>query len=289
MNNMKKILFLILILLFSCSYSNAGILAGGLADNSSAAEGFNWATVKAAEFRFEDGALGTDSSGAGNTVTTAAGFTVDTTNYKQGSASAAVNQSTTGIAYLANASLSAGFPGKSSDGNSNFLVMGWARPHEVTTGGSLVGKYYAADTYRSWEIHINTSYFRVYSSDDGLSPVSINYSFTAANGGLTLEANTWYHFAFWIDETIGQYGMIIYEAVAGEKKYSADLPAAFESELYDGLAYFTMGGRWDGSTANTSFDGNIDQVVIYTWASGSGPTETQIENQVSAVRGGTAP
>jgi hypothetical protein len=287
--SMKKILFSILLLLFSFSYSNAGILAGGLADNSSAAAGFSWSTAKIAEYRFEDGALGTDSSGIGNNLTPAAGFTVNTTYYKQGSASADVNQSTTGVAYLADGSLSAGFPGKSSGGNSNFLVMGWARPREVTTGGSLVAKYYATDTYRSWEIFTSSAKcFKVYASDDGLS-ASINYAFTAANGGLELSINTWYHFAFWIDETIGQYGIIIYEAVAGEKKYSADLPAAFESELYDGGAYLGVGARYSGSVASTSFDGKIDQVVVYTWTTGNGPSEAEIENQVSAVRGGTAP
>ena len=286
---MKKILFLILLLLFSYSYSSAGILAGGLADNSSAAAGFSWSTAKIAEYRLEDGALGTDSSGAGNNLTVAAGFTADTTNYKQGSASADVNQSTTGVAYILDGDLSAGFPGKSSGGNSNFLVMGWARPDEVTTGGMLATKYYATAGARSWEIHISANFFRVYGSDDGAT-ASINYIFSAANGGLDLSINTWYHFAFWIDETIGQYGMIIYEAVAGEKKYSANLPTPdYDNELYDGAGAFGIGARWSGSVAYGSFNGKIDQVVVYTWTSGSGPSEVEIENQVSAVRGGTAP
>ena len=125
-------------------------------------------------------------------------------------------------------------------------------------------------------------------SSNGTSADILNYTFSAANGGFSMATgNNWYHFALWFDSTLNKCGIIIYNTESGEKTYSV---SAGGLTTYLGTASFGIGmRRSSGGTISSTINGIMEQVVLYSWSDGSGPTEQQILNQVAAVRGGTLP
>jgi len=291
---MKKILIFLIIFvsLFFSLNSEARILFGAIAGGgTSDAGGFDWSAVKVAEYRFAPSALGTDSSSGGNTLTVGSGVTSNTTYYKADggtNGSGLWDQTANAYAYRVDGDLSAGFPGKSSGGNKNFLVMGWYGPYEVTVGGILLSKYYAATGERSWEVIAGSaSGIKAYISSNGTSADILNYTFNAANGGIDLVTSRWIHFALWFDSTLNKCGIVVYDNINGEKTYSV---SAGGLTTYLGTSDFAVGmRRSSGGTMVSPIYGLMEQVVIYSWSDGSGPTEQQILNQVAAVRGGTLP
>jgi hypothetical protein len=291
---MKKILIFLIIFvsLFFSLNSEARILFGAIAGGgTNDAGGFDWSAVKVAEYRFAPSALGTDSSSGGNTLTVGSGVTSNTVYYQADggtNGSGKWDQTANAYAYRADGDLSAGFPGKSSGGNKNFLVMGWYVPYEVTVGGILLSKYYAATGERSWEVQAAANAIKVFISSNGTSADILNYTFSAANGGFSMATgNNWYHFALWFDSTLNKCGIIIYNTESGEKTYSV---SAGGLTTYLGTASFGIGmRRSSGGTISSTINGIMEQVVLYSWSDGSGPTEQQILNQVAAVRGGTLP
>lgn len=283
---MKKIFLLISIILLIFTVNVDARILMSITSN---VQEWSWSARKVGEYRFENGALTTDSSSAGNTLTTN-NVTANTTTYKQGSASGDFS-GTSSYGARTNADLSSGFPGKSSTGYQNFLIMGWVRIDTLPAASgatTLFSKYYGSTGQRSFKAGIyndgtNTNFYVRVSPDGAANTLKI---YTTTDSFPNLAVNTWYHFALWHDSTLDKFGAVVF--TDGGSSYSAS--QSHTTGCYLGTSQWAIGisMAYDGGTVEP-IDAKIDQVVVYSWPDGSNPTEQQIIDQVNAVRGGTAP
>lgn len=263
--------------------TSGGCVSGGAA--------FNWSTAKKAEYRMETGALETDSSGNSNTLTAYGDPSAYGTSPPQGSYSCYYDGND--AHYIVDSSLPAGFPGKGNTGSQNFLIMGWWSPH-MNQNSTIVTKYYATNYERQFEIANawgTANNFKVLISSLG-SSADVSFTFTPATyNGVDLTVDDWYHFGFWHDTTLDKWGIRVWDG-STVYNYSAAYSSGVWIDTTDPyvLPAFAIGARRSsGGTYSTYADGRIDQVVVYSWADGSNPTEKQILDKIDAVRGGTAP
>jgi hypothetical protein len=257
--------------------TSGGCVSGGAA--------FNWSAVLRAQYDFENsGALGEDTTANNLDITDAGdGATHDTTNEKIGSGCVSFDGSTTALLYLADSSLPAGFPGKNSGGYQNFLVTGWYRVDGTGGTVALISKYYPETDGRSWRLDMVTGAepdFRILLSSDG-SAATVSYTFTVADGGVQVAANTWYHIGFYHDSTLDRWGLVVWD---GSTKYS-HTDVTLTTGINLGVAGFAIGACISsGGTDIGHMDGKVDHVKIYSWADGSNPTQAEILTQIDADR-----
>ncbi len=256
--------------------------------NIQAETGYDFASVLRGQWDFENEAnLGEDTTANNVDLTDpGAGATHDTTNEKIGSGCVSFDGSSTALLALADGSLPAGFPGKNSGGYQNFLITGWYRVDG--TGGTvvLISKYYAETDGRAWRLDMVTGAepnFKLLLSSDGAA-ATVSYTFTVADGGVQVAANTWYHIGFYHDSTLNRWGLVVWD---GSTKYShTDVELTTGINL--GVAGFAIGaGLSSASTPTAQMDGKVDHVKIYGWADGSNPTQDEILLQIDSDRGDT--
>jgi hypothetical protein len=280
---MKRLAILILLLFITPALAQTVLVV----KKKGAAGDYTWSGVKEAEYRFETGAMTTDSGTTNTLVASGTPPGTDTTNFKQGVASASFLIASSQDYTREDAAVAAGFPGKSSTGYQNFLIMGWVRPN-ASANMTVLSKYYTGTANRSWELNIayvTTSNFRVYLSGDGTSTAGdnfVSFTFSTVNGGVNLVNGQWYHVGLWHDSNLDKWGLRVYD-VTGTTTYNYS--AAKTTGIFLSTATFSIGSR----AGTILFTGNIDQTVVYAWADGANPTEQQILDQIDAVRGGTSP
>ena len=108
-------------------------------------------------WRFESGALTTDSSGNGNTLT-AVGTPTESTGvggFKEGSCAVSLDQSVEYQAFQrTDGNLSIGFPLKYGTSNNIFTICGWTKLASLAHGlhGDIFAKTYNSDAYESLRI-----------------------------------------------------------------------------------------------------------------------------------------
>lgn len=85
-------------------------------------------------WKFESGALTTDSEGTNTLVASASPPTADTTNYREGAASALFTSADSQCYSIADASLDSGFPWKNGESNLDGSFCFWAKRG---SGGSV--------------------------------------------------------------------------------------------------------------------------------------------------------
>jgi len=205
-------------------------------------------------YNLESGALTTDSKGS-NTLTDVNTVAANTTQYKQGAASADFETSSTERLYRTDANLSTDFPFKSGQSNNLMSVCFWAQFEAVTTGATyLVCKYAALDNQRSWAI-------KQYSSGNILA--SFGYGTSSYTDievpDLVCNVGGWYHFGFTYNNTNGAYWLRVYDEDA-DTVYELTGTFANYSTFTVGAAAFTLGSRSDGSGYH---DGELDEVVVF--------------------------
>src|SRR5574343_1702835 len=220
---------------------------------------YDFSAILRAQYDFENGAaLGEDTTANNLDLTNAGGCTQNTAVEKVGTACLEGDGSSTAYLYLADGDLPAGFPGKNSGGYQNFLITGWYRVDG--TGGTLtlISKYYAETDGRSWRLDMVTGAepdFKLLLSSDG-SAATVSYTFTVADGGVQVAANTWYHIGFYHDSTLDRWGLVVWD---GSTKYS-HTDVTLTTGINLGVAAFAINAaRSSGGTPSQQVDGNRDK------------------------------
>jgi len=215
-------------------------------------------------WRFENGALTADSKGT-NTLTTVNGPTADTSLYKEGDASINLATASHQFFKIADAGLSAGFPLKSGDTLKLITACLWVRPTSLSGWRGLVGKPSYGGVSTAVGLHMNGA------------TLYLKYNGADINTGLTLAINNFYHIALGIDGINKAVTLLVVKDSDGSTQTWSYTPSA---QMNIGSTEWRIGAYTDND-ANYTFDGKIDEVVVFNRL--LEPAET------TAIRNGTYP
>jgi len=202
-------------------------------------------------WRLEDGALTTDSSGKGNTLTNS-GVSSSST-HQEGSYSGECD----GSSYLAiaDASLSASFPGKSGTSAQDMTICCWFRP-DVVPGSSnydaLIGKYVTSGDLRTWNLRMENS---VLGFTIGYSSGTTNQTIAHVS---TLTAGRWYHVGVTYNASTRLCTIRIWDDTGGAI-LGSDVSSAFSYDMSPRAGEVRLGSYNGGNY----LDGLLDDVVVF--------------------------
>ena len=216
-------------------------------------------------YNCESGALGTDSQGSIDLAN--ASIDADTTNFKQGSASALANDLSDQL-WIADASLPAGFPGKSGTTNRTISLCGWIRPAGVEGWHAIASKYSTGDAKRSWALNM----------DGAEVKFSLGYNAGASfeefsHAGVALSANQWYHVAATYNGSSKAWRIRVWDDTGSSVTESTGTGIQ-TMNLED--TEFTLFGRDDNIGAML---GNIDELVLFD--------DVLTADEIDQIRAGT--
>ena len=198
-------------------------------------------------WRFENGALTTDSKG-GNTLTATGSPASDTTNYKEGSGS--LDLAVTAYYTRTDTDLDAGFPLKNGDANKKISVCLWMRPHALPVLFNFPVSKWDLATHASFAVSLrSTGNIRARISYDGT-----NVEDKASTATLTI--NQWYHVGITFQDSDKSYQMRIWgdtEAAVVENS----------SGTFTNSIFVSTGPLNVGSMGSTNYDGNLDEIVVF--------------------------
>ena len=204
-------------------------------------------------YRFESGALTTDSKGT-NTLSANGTPTADAVDYKEGSGCVDLEVTAPAESYeRADASLSADFPFKKDTANKTISLAFWCKLESAATWRMLSGKSVASN-YFPYFVGIGaTGNLELYIAD-GLT--NENYVY-----GTTLTTGIWYHIGITYEDAGKTYRIRVWDDNAGAL-LGADLTGTGSKNAYMGVdGAFAVGGYRSGTTF--SFDGKIDEFVVF--------------------------
>jgi hypothetical protein len=195
-------------------------------------------------------------SSIGNVTLTNNGAALDSTNYKEGSSSAALVRSEIDYLAIDDENLPSGFPFKYGTSNNNLAIAFWFRPAAVNVFAGIVGKYNEL-AKRSWMICQNSASLLFYygiSSGNGAAYVTFYNS---------LVANRWYHLAGYVSKTDYQAYFRLWDG--STNAVVQDTRLALQYDIYLSEAPFAIGCYFDSSDNPLNcYGGNIDELVIGT-------------------------
>ena len=247
------------------------------------ANNFSGDTNVHAVYNFESGALTTDSSGKGNTLTNVNTVTENTSEYKQGACSADLESSSSQRFTRADADLSSGFPGKSGDTTKIFGFLGWAKAESLPASGEmryLVGKYDTGANKRSIAVGVV--------NNSGVYSLRMLIGYNSGNSGeginllnFSAAADKWFHFGVTYRNSDKAYYAKLVLRNSGD---TADEETQTGSGNYTNNiniedAAFSIGDALISGGANSPWDGEIDELVVMN--------KFLSESNIDAVRNGT--
>ena len=162
-------------------------------------------------WRFEEGELTTDSNG-GNTLTTVGSPSADTTDFKEGAASAAFTSDTDDSFSISESAQAATFPLQSGTTDRTFSVMCWKKWHDIPSSGfrAVFAKWLTSSDERTVIVGTVNGDFRyvvgVGDGDDTESPVLAEE--------FTPQTDRWYHMLVTFDD--GEYTCRLWDDTAQE-------------------------------------------------------------------------
>jgi hypothetical protein len=212
-------------------------------------------------YNFENGAaIDDDSQGTASHLTNSSA-TDDTTNFKQGSQSAAFNGSTQYMS-ATDASLETGFPLKNGDTTKNISVAAWVRIASLPGSGSkasVFAKYDYSLEKRGFIVQANNISGTTFASivlgyGNGLSAETINHA-------SSLSATTWYHITATYQNSDKAYAIRVRDAscatVGSDLTGTATLDA---NKLFVSDVAVSVGASNGGSVF--FLNGSIDELVV---------------------------
>ncbi|MDI6451757.1 RHS repeat-associated core domain-containing protein [Anaerobaca lacustris] len=206
----------------------------------------------AALWRFENGALTADSIGS-NTLTQSGSPAADTSNYREGSASANL---ASGRFYITDASLSADYPFKSTDTNKKISVCLWFNMTSGSTQAVGAGLYGKNTGYGTDGLLIG-----VYEpSGDGSGRICVsigNYKYYLPSSE-TIYRNRWYHIGvtYQEDGANGAVTVRVYDASAQSvASYNLSTRQSTMSSYNLQIGYHKYSSR--------NFYGLFDELVVF--------------------------
>lgn len=222
-----------------------------------------------AVWRFESGALTADSKGT-NTLTDNGTVGTDTTNFREGAASADFELSNSEYFSITDANLDSGFPYKSDDTTKKCSVCFWIRPESSTTFHCVLGSYDSLNGFRSWQVQFQDrkiSWVIGYNSGN-------NIESEAHASQLTL--GQWYHVGITFDDSDGSFLIRVWDDTAGDFLGTDKSSPNFSNNISLTTHPVHVASRVD---ATNFFDGNLDEVVIFN--------DILTTDEIDEIRSGT--
>lgn len=166
---------------------------------------------------FENGALTTDSIGS-NTLTAQSTPAADLTNFKEKSASVELIQADGDYFTIADASLDAGFPGKSGDGGDKWSVTFWFRMQGDWVGAGAI-EHYVLTKNAAFQNSFGAGYLYSAAANEGSfrcyighnSGNSIETFDHATTITLAAHTNNWYHVGATFDDSDKSFRIRVYD------------------------------------------------------------------------------
>lgn len=212
---------------------------------------------------FESGALETDRLGS-NTLTDVNTVTNNTTNYKEGGASADFEKDDSEYFYINDSSLNSNFPFKYGTTNKSGSICAWIRLESLPspeTGFVFVGKgdYNAGNnSFIAWLWNSSGTYF---------VGLSIGYNSGSSQEELietvTLATSTWYHVTFSFDNTTKEAAIRIRDTNGDVVEDFTTTMTLDASGIYLNDLPFYVGAEMENGSAVAKFDGLIDELLVF--------------------------
>ena len=229
-------------------------------------------------YRFESGALATDSKG-GNTLTETASPAVETTTHKEGSHAADFTVASAQALYIADASLDAGFPLKSGDATKVLLFTGWVRFKSVSTemvifakhdtNGKLTLKLYSVG-YGGWGVGFGYNTGNTYQYIT-FSPVNAR------------AANKWYHVALAVRDSDKSFLLRVWDDAAGSYEDCATVNYTNALNVEDSA--LSLGCIINNGSPNGGYlGGQLDDCAFFNDVLDMG---ANLSTKINAIRAGT--
>ncbi len=215
------------------------------------ANDFSTDTSVKALWDFESGALVTDSSGKGNTLTNNNGVTADTVNYWQGAASALLSHATDRYFNIPDASLCSGFPLKYGDSVQKATFCFWLRPTTIGTNYPIFAKgWNTGSPANSFGFFMNggSAPFFGWLTSGGLQWFNLPSNFTV---------NHVYHCSVFVDGINKILNIFIWDYTAGSLFCFTKFTPT--SQLILSTGDFDIGG----DPSDGAIDGNVDEFVVF--------------------------
>ena len=221
-------------------------------------------------WKFENGALGTDSKGT-NTLTVS-GVDADTSDYKEGSCSAEFVRINSDYAYITDANLDAGYPLKNGDSNKKISVCFWFKcPSDPDEAGYIYSKYDTVNNKRTFAISADWSVNRVIvwiGYNSGASGESIGHA-------SSITTDRWYHVGVTYQDSDKSYRIRIWDDTA-QAILGSDATGNTTNNINIEDATTAIGHRNDGARV---FGGNLDELVVFD--------DILSTDEIDAIRAGT--
>lgn len=213
-----------------------------------------------AVYRFEDGALTTDSKGA-NTLSSSGTPTADTGDYREGAASVDLDYVGGDYYTCADAALDAGFPLKNGTTNKTFSVCAWIQPHNASSS------YH----YVIWSKGGHNGTQQTQITVFGATTPSVNFTI-AVDGGTVVSFLTtakltlgqWYHIGCVYDDATFNWRIRVWDDTAGS--ILQDITQNSDANpLCDG-DILGIGVESIAILTSRNWDGRLDEVVTFNRA-----------------------
>lgn len=213
-------------------------------------------------YRFENGALTTDSKGT-NTLQDVNTVTANTAAYKEGSASADFDDANGEGFYVTDANLSAGFPLKSGDTNKKISLAFWilVDSYDGSHGQAIVSKYDSGNNKRSLLLFFDNANSQKLTFVLGYNSGASGETVFAYGTALTVDR--WYHIGFTYDDSSKAYRLRIWDDTAGDF-LGADATGNATNNINAEDALFGIACRDNyGSPSYLYFDGQLDELAVF--------------------------
>jgi len=219
---------------------------------SSAANVFSGDADCRAVWRLESGALATDATGHGNTLTNT-GVTASAT-CQEGSGSGDWELSDSDYMLISDASLSSGFPLKTGDVDKDISVCFWCRMESLVTA-YCVSKADFGSSKISFGVLVTSA-----GKFGHLTGYNSGASYEASWATNTVTAGRWYHVGATYNGSTQAYTLRVWDDTASA--VVANLSGTKTNGISVTDASVVLGSRDEG--ADGLFDGLIDEVAVFS-------------------------
>lgn len=205
-------------------------------------------------WNFESGALTTDGSGNGNTLTTIGTPAEDTVNYKQGSCSVDLEQSEGDGYSRADADLSSNFPLKSGDTSKLMSICLWFKPESLPGAVNYV-------LISKWDTNLISFMLQEYNSRLYFNwGTGTSYQTLTQLINVNLTAGRWYFIAIVLDGANKTFYSYLRDDTTGTEYTTTQTPNSVMSAT---TATLGIGCSHSSGSPGSYFDGLIDEVCVF--------------------------
>lgn len=211
-------------------------------------------------WRFENGALATDSKGT-NTLTPVCGAPADLTIKKEGVSSINVRPTDPEHFVITDANLDAGYPFKNADAIKKFSICFFIRANSSPSEGDFRYFNFKYDTNQ-------VCYEIIQRTEGGVKKLCIGHSYSGTTidevynlfevpiGDIPFNENTWYHVAYVYDDNTRLAKCRFYDYSTFQIYESF---WTWPSNIYIGTGILYFSAPWSAY----AFDGWMDEIVVF--------------------------